>query len=357
MNDSVILKVNGMNYQGWISIEIKKSVRSLAGMFTLKVSDSWSQKKKPWFIVPGDKCELYIGKDLIISGHIDDLEYSVNANSREITVTGRDKTGDLVDCSIDGLQYQWSNLSLLSLLEKLCAPFGINVINNSGITPNVIKYACNSGDSVYDAIDELSKKYGFIASSDSAGDLIIVKVGEKEASDDIEEGINFLEGSVKFDHKERFSKYILKANNNGSDDSDGLFNVSTSLDSGVKRYRPKVITSTTESHEANLAKRSEWEKNLRESKSTAGSISLKGWRQRNGDLWLHNMLVNFKSSYLGLESQFLIGDITYSLNDQGRRVSLELLRKEVFLSEMSLGLASLKQESPEDQLQKDFFKL
>jgi prophage tail gpP-like protein len=355
MNDDVILKVNGMNYHGWIAIEIRESIRSLAGMFNLTVSDSWLAKRKPWFIVPGDYCELYIGKDQMITGYLDDLDYSVNANSREISFSGRDKTGDLVDCSVEG-QFQWANLKLEALLNKICSPFGVKVINNAGINPDVKQFNCNPGDSPHDAIDELSKKYGFIASSNSEGNLVIVKVGDIRAVDALVEGVNFLDGSIKIDHKDRFSKYILKGKAAGSDESDGLHVSSIALDDGIKRYRPKVITTTSDSHETNLDKRSQWEKNLRESKSTAGSVSLKGWRQSNGSLWKKNMLVPFKSSYLGLDTEFLVGDITYTLNDQGRRVSMDLLRKEVFLSEISLAQAGVKKESPEAQLQKDFFK-
>lgn len=355
-DDKVILKVNRDNYQGWISVEIKKSVRSLAGMFTLKVSDSWSRTKKPWFIVPGDFCQLYIGKELIISGYIDDLEYSVNSTGRDITVTGRDKTGDLVDCSIESRQVEWANLTLEALLTKLCAPFKIKVINKSGKNPQILKYTCNQGDTVYDAIEELSKKYGFIASSNSEGNLVIIKVGEYFAYDIINEGKNFLDGSIKFDHKERFSKYVFKGQAQGTDESDGLFTSAASVDSGVKRYRPKVITATTESNDANLTKRAHWEKNLRESKSTVGTVTLPGWRQSNGSLWKPNTIVNFFSEYLGLDTDFLIGDVTYTLNDQGKRVVVDLLREEVFLSEIQTGMLGIKKEAPEVQLQKDFCK-
>ena len=356
--DEVILKVNGMNYTGWLSIEIKKSVRALAGMFTLRISDSWSTKKKPWFILPGDYCELYIGKELMISGYIDDLEYSVNASSRDITVTGRDKTGDLVDCSLDTKDSQFTNIKLNNLLEKLCRPFGIKFSNRTLLNPTVIDFKFNQGSSVYDIIDELSKKYGFIACSTPEGDLVIPNIGENFALDYIEEGINLFEGSVKFDHKDRFSKYILKGQNQGTEEQYGEESFSILgkiLDPDVKRYRPKVIVESDNAQAPDLERRAEWEMNLRASKSTAGSVTLKGWRQRNGQLWKENTMINYKSPYLGLEAQFLIGDITYSLNDQGRRVTLDFMRKEVFLAEIDLAKGG-KKEDPQKQLGKDFFK-
>lgn len=356
--DEVVLKVNGTNYTGWLSLEIKKSVRALAGMFTLKVSDSWSNKKKPWFLVPGDYCELFIGTELMISGFIDDLDYSVNATSREISVTGRDKTGDLVDCSLESKNSQYDNISLNKLLEKFCQPFGIKFTNLSGINPIVNSFKINQGSSVYDAIDDLSKKYGFIACSTPDGNLVIPKIGEAFAKDYIEEGVNLFEGSVKFDHKDRFSKYILKGQAAGSDDASGeqAYSVSAvTSDPDVKRYRPKIIVESDETFETNLLRRSQWEMNLRASKSTAGSVTLRGWRQSDGALWKENLMINYKSPYLGMEAQFLIGDITYSLNESGRRVTLDFLRKEVFLSEISLSKFD-KKEDPKDQLKKDFFK-
>jgi prophage tail gpP-like protein len=357
--DEVVLKVNGFNYSGWLSIEIKKSVRALSGMFSLKVTDSWSIKKKGWIIVPGDYCELFIGSELMISGHIDDLEYAINPSSREITVTGRDKTGDLVDCSIDSKHSDFKNITLNALLQRLCSPFGIKVINETSINPQIESFGYNQGSSVYDAIDELSKKYGFVACSTPDGNLSIPRIGEIFALDYIEEGVNLFDGSVKFDHKDRFSRYVLKGQVVPSDNFFGeAANAAAGVttDPEVKRYRPKVINSSGSSTGSNLLKRSEWEMNLRSSKSTAGSVSLKGWRQRSGSLWKENTMINYKSNYLGLETQLLIGDITYSLDDKGRRVTFDLMRKEVFLSELQLGiLTAVKQKSPEAQLGAGFF--
>lgn len=358
MDDEIILKVNGLNYTGWISLELKRSVRALSGMFTLKVSDSWSTQKKSWFMVPGDFCELYIGTELMISGYVDDLDYSTNSTSREISITGRDKTGDLVDCSLDIKQSQFDGISLNNLLTMFCQPFGIKFTNHTSINPTVNSFKVNPGSSVHDAIDELSKKYGFIACSTPDGNLIIPKIGETFASDYIEEGVNLIECSVKFDHKERFSRYVLKGQASGSDDASGeqAYSVhAVTTDPDVKRFRPKVIIESDQTFEKNLQRRAEWEMNLRASKGTAGSVELRGWRQRDGSLWTDNLMINFRSPYLGMEAQFLVGEITYTLNDQGRRVKLDFLRKEVFLSEIGLAKSS-KKEDPKDQLTKDFFK-
>lgn len=353
MSDEINLKSNGLKYTGWISCEIKKSVRALSGIYTLKITDSWSKDKKGWFIVPGDFSEITIGEEPVITGYIDTLNYSTSSNQREISVIGRDKTADLVDCSIKSSKNSWANIRLEVLIRQLCLPFGIKVINSAEINPLIDEFTYNPGDSVHESLNELSKKYGFIAAATPQGDLEIVKVGAFEAHDDLIEGSNLVECNLTIDHKERFSEYIVKGQNKGTDEDSGLFQISRAKDNGIKRYRPIIIQSSTEGHTQNMSKRSEWEMNLRESKSTAGSVKLRGWRQSNGELWKPNMRVNFVSKYLGVKVEFLIGDVTYTLSESGRTVQLELLRKEVFLSEFNL--ASLDVASPEDQLRSDFW--
>lgn len=355
MSDEINLKTNGLKYTGWISCEIKKSVRALSGMFALKITDSWSKEKKGWFIVPGDFAELTIGDEPIITGYVDSLSYSASANQREIMVSGRDKTADLVDCSITSSKNSWSNIRLQSLLSEFCRPFNIKIINKAGINPLIDNFTYNPGDSVHEALNELSKKYGFIASSTPQGELEIVKVGDFKAHDDLIEGVNMVECNLAIDHKERYSDYIVKGQIHGTDEDPGLFQIGKSKDKGIKRYRPIVIQPSMAGHAGDMAKRSLWEMNLRESKSTAGTVTLRGWRQSNGELWRPNMVVNFHSPYLGMKVEFLIGDVTYSLSSNGRRVELELLRKEVFLSELNLAALNDK-PSPENQLREDFWK-
>lgn len=364
MSDTVILKVNGFEYRGWLSVEIKRSMKAICGMFTLSVTDSWQRQKKPWIIIPGDYCEVFIGEELLISGYIDDIDYSSNATGRKITVTGRDKTADLVDCSVEQTQSEWSGVTLEDLLRKFLAPFKINLINESGINPKIDKFRINQGAKVIDVISELSKKYGFIASSNPKGEFVIVSVGKGTASDWLEEGTNCIDFGVKFDHKERFSKYAFKGQSSGSDNFFGKAAsspIKTSTDDQVKRYRPLVLTDESKSNEENLEKRAEWEKNLRAAKSTAGSVKVRGWRQRKGELWKENLFVNVRSNYLGLETKLLISDITYILSESGKTVDLELMREDVFLAEFENISGKMKKKKgekktdPWDALKKDFF--
>ncbi|WP_420055766.1 phage baseplate assembly protein [Escherichia coli] len=78
----------------------------------------------------GQPCTFRLGTDTLLTGYIDDFIPSYDADNVEIRVMGRDKTGDLVDCSVVHSSGNGKACGLNSAAD-VCRPFGITVITET----------------------------------------------------------------------------------------------------------------------------------------------------------------------------------------------------------------------------------
>lgn len=124
--DSVTLKVDGMEYRGWLDVRIARGVDRAAADFTLSVTRQY------WPIKPGSACEVWIGQDKLITGWVDEVNPSHSGGERKIEVKGRSRTADLIDCSAVNKPGQWSNQSLQRIADDLAGPYGVPVIVSGG---------------------------------------------------------------------------------------------------------------------------------------------------------------------------------------------------------------------------------
>lgn len=86
--NSVILTVNGLNYGGWKSISISAGLERLARDFTLSITWKWPSNTVQRPPQAGQKCQVYIGNDLVLTGYIFATPVSYDENSITLAVQG-----------------------------------------------------------------------------------------------------------------------------------------------------------------------------------------------------------------------------------------------------------------------------
>lgn len=329
-NDEVSLTVNGAIYRGWTGVSVKQGIRSISGGFDLSVTDDWTKTNAPWPIAPGDECVVKIGNDPIIDGYVDDVEVTYDRDQHTIRVSGRDKAADLVDCSAPSGQTK--KCTLLSLAKKLCAPFGINVVDNLN-DPTLIQVAAgNIGESVFETLEKAARQRGALLYSDGIGNLVIGKTGTTRLKTALIEGQNIAKATSRFSAKERFSDYRVCSQfggwQNGLDVNTAVGVVAKAKDTGVKRYRPLDITAELSTDPSGAQKRANWEAVTRRGKSQPITIMVEGHRGIDGQLWLPNNLVQVKAPWLSLFTpiDLLIVEADFvQNNEEGTVTTLELM--------------------------------
>ena len=354
---SVVLFVNAQKYAGWKTVQITKNLQAVSAGFSLSVSDKNNAliKRLPSHSVsirPGDACVIELDGQRIITGYVDKVSPSFDSSQHGLSITGRDKTADLVDCSILNTPGEFNQLKLDRIVSILCKPFGINVQVETDVGAPIDVFSIQPGESVWEAIERAMRVRGVLIISDGFGDVVIThgpknkernKEKNNRAATALIQGENILSASAEFNHSDRFSVYKVEATSPWSDDLPAEFANAIegeAKDKNILRYRPKIIKAEAAGSTAQAQTRAGWEAVVRAGRSGAYQITTPGWTQVNGELWSINTLVAVNSDWLSINGDLLITGVSFSKNNQsGTTTQLTLMRPDAF---------ELKPEIPPD---------
>src|SRR5260221_10347439 len=96
----VLLEIDGRTYGGWKTVEIVRSIETIAGAYTLGVTERWPGQQAVAAIAPGNGGRLRGDGETIITRPVDEVAPEYRAENHQVTHRGRDGTGDPVDRSI-----------------------------------------------------------------------------------------------------------------------------------------------------------------------------------------------------------------------------------------------------------------
>lgn len=331
----VHLTVNGVDYGGWKSMRLARGIEQIAGTFELGVSELWPGQKIVREITMGDACSVKIDGTTVITGYVDEVAPGYGKDAHEVSVVGRDATGDLVDCSALFKTGQWSGAKADAIIRDLCQPFGIKVktdVDGASAAVDVTQLSLQGGEAVFEILDRIAKLKAVLLMSDGQGGLVITKAGRGgRVATALQRGVNILGGRLNFSFKERFSRYIVKGQGASSD---ALFGDATRLkaettDPMVKRYRPLVVIADDLADGATVKRRALWEANTRAGKSAQFGITVQGWRHPEG-LWQPNTLVRLTDPWLRTDAELLVKSVQFSLDDSGSFTTLALTSPQAF---------------------------
>ncbi|EFZ56102.1 bacteriophage Mu P family protein [Escherichia coli LT-68] len=266
----------------------------------------------------------------------------MTADSMKITVAGRDKTADLIDCAAVYSGGQWKNRTLEQIARDLCAPYGVTVrweLSDKESSAAFPGFTLDHSETVYEALVRASRARGVLMTSNAAGELVFSRAAST-ATDELVLGENLLTLDFEENFRDRFSEYIVKgyarANGAEGDDIDAKSIVSrkgTATDSDVTRYRPMIIIADSKITAKDAQARALREQRRRLAKSITFEAEIDGWKRRDGQLWMPNLLVTIDASKYAIKTtELLVSKVTLILNDQdGLKTRVSLAPREGFL--------------------------
>lgn len=218
-SNTVTLIVNQLVYAGWQTVRITRSLDAVAGSFELGLTDVWEPGQEPWPIVKGSACLVAIGSEVVITGWVDEVTSLFDGTpAHTLTVKGRDKTCDIVDCSAVNSPGEWHRKKIESIAADICLPYGVKVVSNVDTGPPIKLFRLQPGEKCMDALERLCKGGGvmLILTGNAAGDVVITSASTEQVAPSnggvsLQEGVNLQSISHKIDATEQFSTYIVKA--------------------------------------------------------------------------------------------------------------------------------------------------
>lgn len=323
---NLTLNVNGTAFGGWKNVRVTRSIETISGMFEVAVSEHWPGSRERMQIRVGDECAVAIDGQPIITGYVDEVALSYDANSHEVMVRGRDKTGDLVDCSVVSTENQFSG-KMEQIAKKICDPFKVGVKATTDTGKSFDGLVLNQGESAFEVLERMARMRGVLLMSDGVGGFVIGRAGTKRIATALIRGENILAAEAAPNLRERFGKYVVK----GQSMDDGLFSdyKGEAEDDWVTRYRPLIIIAEEPGDISAYKKRAEWERNVRAGRSVPVTVTVQGWYHRDA-LWQINERVYTRDEWLSVDGDLLIASVAFLMDENGRRTMLSLTPPEAY---------------------------
>lgn len=367
MNDEVSIRANGVDLKGWTDVSITAGITMAARTFSVGITFSWPQAKDVLTAVSlGDKVEVLIGSDTVLTGYIFSSPISYSGQSVTVSIAGRSKTADIIDCCpiasaitkpaassgdswagagavpATGSQSrpetpavsQWKDKSIEQIAADICQPYGVDVIAEASTGDPISLHAIENGETCFESISRLLTVGQLFAMDDEAGRLVLTEPGAAGfAAGGLELGVNILRGAMDRDAADLFSDYVVEGQRAGTDESfgaDASHLNSEALDNESSRYR-LIVLPQSGAMTSDLCRRiAQFEQRRRRALLKSVSYEVVGWRDSSGKPWRPNTQVHVRDSLLGIDDLLLIAEVTYSLSSSGMLTRLNLAPIDAF---------------------------
>lgn len=366
-DDDVVLIVNDTTeWRGWKTVRITRGIDRMPNDFEVSFTENFPGAA-PLVARPGDTCEVVIGRDRVLLGYVNEVAPAINGSMHTITLAGRGRCQDLVDCAASWPGSVITAQSVLQVAQKLCSAHPDLEAKGEqgpaiGKAGDLIPYlAIMLGETSWEVLDRICKIAGLLAYENADGNLVIASVPSsaeaatatsigRRAASGFTEGVNVEQAAARFTDAGRYRTYTgywyaLDPLIDLSGPSVNL--IAVEQDSGAREGRNHVLLAETgkTGAEANIRKRLKWEATRRFGQSRQVVITTDAWHDAAGKLYEPGTTVALSLPSLHLDSaDWIVSEVTYRRDAQGTHSDLLLMPLDAFAPQPTLP----PQQLPED---------
>ena len=337
------------SYTGWTEQRITRGIERCPSDFEVIATAQGPQGQLLVNIAPGWECQIMLGNDLVLTGYVDRVSPTLSPRDHRISIVGRSKCEDLVDCSAAFSTFQLNTTNALAIAQTLAQPYGIAVKAIGDINdpttgkPTVIpQFGVILTETPYEIIERVCRFAALLAYDDVDGSLILTRVGSQRMASGFSQGQNIQEVSAEFSMDERYSlvETVIMSTNTlftapGEDGATSasafagdLVQNASATDSAVPRYRLLLLIADQNDVAYTIAQqRAQWEVNRRYGRSKMVRLTTDSWRDSAGTLWQVNSIVPIDLPAFGINNlTALITGVTFRRSlDGGTTAELVLM--------------------------------
>lgn len=339
----VTLTVDGRPHDGWTQISVSRSIERAIGEFGLTVRDRQAALTAARSIQCGALCTIAIDGEPVLVGQVDDLTVRYDGSSHELTLRGRDRAGDLVDCAAapEG-PLEYAGLTVLELAQRVAEAFGVPVRLEGDAGAAFPRFGISPEETAWSAIEKACRARALLALSDGAGGLVLTRGGTSRAPQSLTLPGNILSAEVEESWRDRHSDYIVKgtAEMQGSGrpaspgelagedyEIPGTAIEGRAIDDQIDRYRPLVTLARRQGDGQSLADQAAWHMRQGRAQGLRARYTVRGWRA-GGQLWKPNTLVSVLDPWADIDRDLLISGVEYRLDANGTVTRLTVIPPE-----------------------------
>lgn len=320
--------VGGMSYSAFTRAAVSYSANQAARAFAFTVTDATDPWDEQWNFMPGTPVTVSANGQLLVTGHINKMTPSFDANNHTVEVSGTSKGADSVKSSAEHPKGEFKNKTILQIASELDKQ-GVGFTSDIQ-QPTIEYFRLNPMETVFGAVERLARRHPMLLQGMPDGSIKLTKGGTAGANSPLIQGVNILGGSASFDDSDQHSEYKVKGQRVFGVDKKALRIEATTKDSTVKRHLPKHIHQESDIDDDTAKKRADHHKNRQQGESITASIKTQSWFDGNGQVWLANALVYVDCPILKLRNQMLIKSVSLSQDNSGSFATLSLVLPNAF---------------------------
>lgn len=335
----ITIEVAGTEYEDFLSASVRRSVDTLVGAFQFMAT---ARAGEVYPIRTGQSCKVFVNGIQQIDGFVEGVDVSYSAGGHTITITGRDKSADLVDSTVGPNVDIKGPITFAGICKNTISSMGIDmqVIDQ---TTNLEPFQTNEiaspeiDKSGFGFLETFARQRQVFLTGDGSGNLVITRAGSTTAATGLQNVIGGQQNNIKSssssnDVSNRFNLYDVSAQLNvsafpaeGDVSSNDVANQNGSATDGDVRASRRLYFQAEESANGSTSKeRAVWESNIRRARSKKYGAVVAGFAQENGALWQPNQLVPVNDIFANIRANMLVWGIEFNFSVQsGSTTSLE----------------------------------
>lgn len=348
-DNNIQIEIDGNNLSDYIDGSVSIQLDQFCNSFNFTTSKSLVGE---YNIFPEETCRIFINGKVAITGVIDSVSPSEDADSSTVSVSGRDRTCDVVDSDLPiGISLS-GNFTLQTVIEKVLTALGltdIKVVNEiddlrSFTSADIVSAEVDKN--CFDFINEYAQKVSALLVTNAEGNIVITRAGSKRYSDKLLNDIgnddnNIISSSAGYDYSQRYNKYIVysQSNTNTQTSNVSISNVAQkgiAIDDEIRESRVMVMKANNACSSENCEEIATLEANIRRANSLKYSCEVYGFETNDGNLWEVNRLIQVYDIDADIDSELLIKGLTFNMGDSGSTTSIELALADAYTLQASM---------------------
>lgn len=348
----IAIEVDGLKYVGWENITVTRSIETFCGSFSFQGSYIIG---KEFPVKLNNACKIYINNILVLTGFIYHVVLREDANTHNITVSGFDKTYNIIRNTIGSDEMNISPpITLVAIVEKILKSYnmtGIKVIDPYNLSPikdAVVSY--NIGETAEDFLQSWAAKKNVLITTTPDGNIIFQRAGTetyKTVLTKHEKDLQSIKSStLTLDNTKRFHKYIISNQANSMSDywvgnqrppSETSDIGAEAIDNGVDKTSIYYLTADDVGVVDDVQKRVQWEANFRRAQSLTYECNVQGFSPKldTHTIWLPNKLVRIDNPRKNIKGSMLISSVIYKKDANGSVTTLKCVTRDSFTNEVN----------------------
>lgn len=362
------VSIDGAPFTAWTSAEVSRDMEDLSGSFSIELRDARTTDALPSStfataraVKPGMPVAISIDGEPCLVGYVDSVNPSISEGQASVKITGRDKTGDLVDSDAigDGKVAEFKNVKLEDAVKRIAAPFGLSVKSEIDTGEPFQRYSIDVVETAHSAIEKGARSRHALILSDGVGGVVITRTGANRAPASLSLPGNVLSAEGTFDHSGRHSKTIVRGQSERAakerkgakldvtaepislDDREpssgsatererkGTVATGIAEDGEITRYRPIAHLARSKADQTNAEDEADWRMRTARAKGEQVNYTVNGFGA-GGRLWRVNEMVPVEDAFMAINRDMLISKLTMREDGSGRTTSLTVTSPEAF---------------------------